>query len=251
MKLRVFNVPFTQIPNKVLTDKNLSWRAKGVFAYLQSKADGWDFSSERIAEESCGGLKSTRKALKELEDNGYLERKKLSNGKMEYQLKYGKNKHQSAQMAQSQNGTEPKWHRAKRAPISNKEEENNKEEESNKEYKEKESNKEKEKNKESDSLLEEKLEEKFERFWKEYPKKIAKPMALKAFIKINPDEELLREMLSKLSAYKETDQWQKDKGRFIPHPATWLNQERWQDVLDDDNEEIIVPEYAKKWQMKK
>ena len=94
------------------------------------------------------------------------------------------------------------------------------------------------------------IKEDFERFWKEYPKKIAKPMALKAFIKINPDEELLREMLSKLSIYKETEQWQKDKGRFIPHPATWLNQERWQDVLDD-NEEIIVPEYAKKWQIKK
>ena len=58
-------------------------------------------------------------------------------------------------------------------------------------------------------------------------------------------------MIEKLVAYKETEQWQKDKGRFIPHPATWLNQERWQDVLDDDNEEIIVPEYAKKWQMKK
>jgi len=103
----------------------------------------------------------------------------------------------------------------------------------------------------ADSLLEEKLEEKFERFWKEYPRKIAKSVAFKSFVKINPDDNLFKTMIEKLVAYKETEQWQKDKGRFIPHPATWLNQERWQDVLDDDNEEIIVPEYAKKWQMKK
>mgnify|MGYP007124306449 FL=1 len=102
----------------------------------------------------------------------------------------------------------------------------------------------------ADSLLEEKLEEKFERFWKEYPRKIAKSVAFKSFVKINPDDNLFKTMIEKLVAYKETEQWQKDKGRFIPHPATWLNQERWQDVLDDDNEEIIVPEYAKQWQTK-
>ena len=26
-------------------------------------------------------------------------------------------------------------------------------------------------------------------------------------------------------------QWQRDNGQYIPHPATWLNQGRWDDEL--------------------
>ena len=30
---------------------------------------------------------------------------------------------------------------------------------------------------------------------------------------------------------KQTEQWKKDNGKFIPYPATWLNQERWTDEI--------------------
>ena len=39
-----------------------------------------------------------------------------------------------------------------------------------------------------------------------------------------------------------TDQWRKDAGAFIPHPATFLNQERWK----DEREVKVAPLEAKK-----
>ena len=30
---------------------------------------------------------------------------------------------------------------------------------------------------------------------------------------------------------KRSDQWTRDNGQYIPHPATWLNQGRWEDEL--------------------
>jgi len=69
----------------------------------------------------------------------------------------------------------------------------------------------------------------FDRFWSAYPKKKSRGDALKAFQKINPDEELLVIMVAKVEAEKATKQWKEDNGRFIPHPATWLNGRRWED----------------------
>lgn len=38
-------------------------------------------------------------------------------------------------------------------------------------------------------------------------------------------------MLAALAQQKKSPQWVKDGGEFIPHPATWLNQGRWQDEV--------------------
>ena len=69
----------------------------------------------------------------------------------------------------------------------------------------------------------------FARFWMEYPRKEAKQAAIKAFEKLKPDEALLEIMLSAIRKSKESAQWQESGGQFIPHPATWLNQRRWED----------------------
>ncbi len=34
-----------------------------------------------------------------------------------------------------------------------------------------------------------------------------------------------------IEVQKQSEQWTKDNGRFIPNPATWLNQGRWEDEL--------------------
>lgn len=75
------------------------------------------------------------------------------------------------------------------------------------------------------------LSEYFDKFWSAYPKKTAKQSALKAFLKLNPDEELLNKMLSSLEQQKKSVQWTKDNGQYIPYPATWLNGKRWEDEL--------------------
>ena len=78
---------------------------------------------------------------------------------------------------------------------------------------------------------EEKRDIYFDRFWESYPRKEAKQTARKAFEKLNPDEDLLLTMLEAIDRFKETAQWKEENGRFIPHPATWLNQRRWEDDL--------------------
>ena len=76
------------VANEVLKDKNLSFKAKGLYAYLFSKPDKWDFSSTRMVLETTDGRKAIMGMLTELEESGYLKRNKLPNGKMEYILKY-------------------------------------------------------------------------------------------------------------------------------------------------------------------
>ena len=71
--------------------------------------------------------------------------------------------------------------------------------------------------------------ESFEIFWKEYPRKIAKQNALKAWLKLNPDSALAGVILDAVRRQKNNPGWLKDGGQFIPHPATWLNGRRWED----------------------
>lgn len=73
----------------------------------------------------------------------------------------------------------------------------------------------------------------FDSFYQAYPKKVGKPAALKAFTKCKPDESLLQTMLDAIERQSQSEQWQKNDGQFIPNPATWLNQERWDDGTDD------------------
>lgn len=68
----------------------------------------------------------------------------------------------------------------------------------------------------------------FAEFWAAYPKKIGKGAAEKAFFKAGINGHL-PDILKAIERARATEQWQKDRGQFIPHPATWLNQRRWED----------------------
>jgi hypothetical protein len=69
----------------------------------------------------------------------------------------------------------------------------------------------------------------FDTFWRAYPKKEAKKDASDAFAKLNPSSELLGVMLAAIATKAASADWQKEKGKFIPLPATWLRAERWTD----------------------
>lgn len=73
------------------------------------------------------------------------------------------------------------------------------------------------------------MQERFERFWSAYPKKVGKGDARKKFLKLKPNQQLFDQIMSALSAAKKTEQWTKSNGQFVPNPATWLNQSRWED----------------------
>jgi hypothetical protein len=69
----------------------------------------------------------------------------------------------------------------------------------------------------------------FAEFWQLYPKKVGKASCLKAWQKLKPDAELFEHIMNALSRQKASEQWQREGGRFIPNPLTWLNQGRWDD----------------------
>ena len=71
------------------------------------------------------------------------------------------------------------------------------------------------------------LRERFEIFWECYPRKRSKKAAEKAFAKVNPDEQLFKDLMAGLERAKTSEQWQNPK--FQPHAATWLNDGGWMD----------------------
>lgn len=91
--------------------------------------------------------------------------------------------------------------------------------------------------------LNELQEKQFDKFWQAYPKKVSKKQAQKSWKKINPSLELFEKILKALEMVKQTEQWEKDNGKFIPYPATWLNQERWTDEIKmmQDIKPVIEP----------
>ena len=72
----------------------------------------------------------------------------------------------------------------------------------------------------------------FERFWSVYPRKIGKQSAKRAFERVKVPLETL---VTAVERQKCSDQWTQNNGQFIPHPATWLNQGRWDDELPESS----------------
>jgi hypothetical protein len=71
----------------------------------------------------------------------------------------------------------------------------------------------------------------FEAFWSAYPKRKAKGDAEKAWAKLKPDSELAERIMTALRQAKTSPEWVRDAGRYIPHPASWLNGKRWEDDI--------------------
>lgn len=83
------------------------------------------------------------------------------------------------------------------------------------------------------------IDEMFDKFWKAYPKRKDKKRAYKVFMKIKPDDKLLEKMLSCIEREKQSLDWLKDNGQYIPYPSSWLNGERWNDEDITDTVTII------------
>lgn len=66
---------FTQIPNKLIKNGNLSAKSKGIYSYLASKPDGWDYKVWEIVKHFKEGETAIRAGIRELETNGYLTKK--------------------------------------------------------------------------------------------------------------------------------------------------------------------------------
>ena len=205
---------YTVLNNGIFRDENLSAKSLGILAKMLSLPDNWEFSVTGLCSIfKKDGIDSIRNGLKELEQNGYLVRNRVrdESGKLT-----------SAEWTVSDQPMLGKPMLENRTQYNTKE--YNTKEFITKEFITKDIPPISPKGKTDCSDL-------FNQFWTAYPKHIAKQSAVKAFEKLKPDEKLLESMLKAIELQKESKQWEKDGGAFIPYPATWLNQRRWEDEL--------------------
>lgn len=77
---------YTQVSNIVLNDNTLSLKAKGLYAFMDSKPEGWNFTYRSISKQVKEGEDSVRTALNELKEYGYITYRKHTNGTGTYEL---------------------------------------------------------------------------------------------------------------------------------------------------------------------
>ena len=84
-------------------------------------------------------------------------------------------------------------------------------------------------------------------FWKLYPRKVGKDAAWKAWKRVKKTIPKPEELAAILERQKNSDDWRREGGKFIPHPATWLNGGRWKDEGLDAavaEEQFVFPQWA-------
>lgn len=82
---------YTVMSNHHLTDRDLSFKAKGLMSYMLSRPDDWDFTIAGLSRLNKDGRDAIGRIIQELESHGYLERIRLRRSKgtfgtMEYVL---------------------------------------------------------------------------------------------------------------------------------------------------------------------
>ena len=81
------------------------------------------------------------------------------------------------------------------------------------------------------SIEEESSLKTFEKFYSEYPKKVDKEGAKRIWLKYKPN---LETVLNTLSWQKNSDEWQRDGGRWTPNPSKYIADKRWEDEMPYD-----------------
>lgn len=78
--------PYIMLNKGFLNNPNMSWKAKGLLAYLLSLPDDWKIHEKEVITHSKDGRDSYRKALKELINLGYVYREKIKNKKGKWEV---------------------------------------------------------------------------------------------------------------------------------------------------------------------
>ncbi|WP_346905943.1 helix-turn-helix domain-containing protein [Clostridium sp.] len=78
--------PYVMLNKTALNDNNLSFKAKGIFAYLMSKPDDWACQVEDLQKHAADGRDSVKAGLRELREHGYIIKRPIKNelGRIDY-----------------------------------------------------------------------------------------------------------------------------------------------------------------------
>ncbi|PEQ53005.1 DNA-binding protein [Bacillus cereus] len=72
---------YSVINNTGLKDKRLSWKAKGILAYMLTLPDDWVFYREELSQHAKDGINSLRTGMQELKEYGYIKRFPIKDAK--------------------------------------------------------------------------------------------------------------------------------------------------------------------------
>jgi hypothetical protein len=198
---RLDDQPFAQIPRQAIRDRRITQNGFRLLAYLMSHAHGYELTYGQIERETGLGRWAINGAIDNLQELGWLEvsRTKLQNGQFGPYAWYITNP-TSTTVGYS---TVEQPHMGE--PTDNK----NKKEQENKTIK---------------KYPQAKLEEMFESFWEQYPRKVEKIAAKRAFEKVL--DEYGEAVLEGVAAMAQDPNL--PPKQFIPYPATWLNAGGWE-----------------------
>lgn len=81
------NTNFVVMDKTALNDKRLSWKAKGIMAFMLSKPDDWVFYLDELSTNATDGKSSFRSGFNELKKHGYVQRiqRRDENGKFDWE----------------------------------------------------------------------------------------------------------------------------------------------------------------------
>lgn len=209
---------FTVLYNSVLMDNRLDLKTKGLFAIVQSFPDDWEYSVSGLAARVGIGRDAIRGCLRQLENAGYLLREQphgehghFSRATFVFQEQAPV---QKPPLTEKPSTVKPSTD--KPSPVNPTQ--------VNKQVSKETSNK--------PPIVPQGVDEQtqlFDRFWTAYPRHEGKEPARRAWKRLKPNIQLCRDMSAALERQKCSESWKRDGGRYIPMPATWLNQHRWED----------------------
>lgn len=203
---------FTVIDNTVLQDTELTFKAKGLFAYLWSQSDKWNFYETEVVKHSKDGISSLRSGIHELEERGYLQRKRIRvKGKLKdsmWILSETPNlENLSLENLNLENST-----------LINTNSNNTNLNKDNRSS-----------DKSSDRVSEKQLEEDFSKLWKLYPRKEGKKKAYEAYKRAIKQGVTNKEIQAGIVNYLKQIKIQGTDKKYIKQGSTWFNGNCWDD----------------------
>lgn len=200
-----FDDQFVQIPNAWLRDGRLSLKARGLLAQIMTHREDWSLSINRLAQDNNEGKHAIRAAIAELERHGYLVRDQLNEGRFAESVWTTQDPPISADNPLPENPLSENPLSENQTPKKN----TNKEQQLKEKYL--------------------KNTSEFEEFWNEYPRKVDRAKAQRAF-KSALTRAKFEDILAGAIAYR-TDP--RRDPNYTKYPATWLNADAWENAAPD------------------
>ena len=205
---------YTVIDNSVFRDASLSNKALGMLCRMLSLPDGWEFSVRGLAALSADCVDGVMNQLNELEERGYLKRRRLrEKGKFkgfEYIVS-------EARMDEEPSGEKPytgKPYTVKPdtgKPYTEKPAQSNNKESSNK------------------LSINKEINNEFDSLWILYPRKQGKDKAFKYYEKARKNGTSYKEVEQGILAYRAYIEAEEIELQYIKQGSTFFSQKAWQD----------------------